>query len=232
MTAPNDPSRAFRLQLKLIQKQHPLFSKTHLFWRDCFRGRLDRDAIRRWALDVYPLVRDFSRLYIRVAAGCESERTLTFLAETIYEETGSGRESESHPLLFRNFLKSLEVAETAIPSESKTAAGRDLLDYTWKTVQEGTFVDGLSLVGLAIERPLPNFFKMIARSFRHNFGLSEFDVQFFSVHTIADVKHSQLAARIIADEAHTMEQQEGVARILNRVWDLQLQQLDELSSGR
>lgn len=231
MTDPSETTRAFRLELKQIQKQHPLFQRTHAFWRNCFRGKLDQKDIRRWALEVYPLIRDFSRLYLHVAAKCESERTLTFLAETIYEETGSGQETASHPLLFRNFLRSLGVAEEDIPLDGATAASRTLLDFSWEIARTGTFVEGLSLVGLAIERPLPGFFKMIARSFQRNLGLSDLDVRFFSVHTVADVKHSQLAAKIIAEEALTASERQAVARILNRFWDLQLEQLNELDAA-
>lgn len=222
-------NRSFRQELQQIQKQHPLFQETHPFWKDCFRRRLELADIRRWALDVYPLIRDFSRLYIHVAAHCESERTLTFLAETIYEETGSGKESESHPTLFRHFLKSLGVPEEKIEQESTTASGRALLEYSWRTVREGSFVEGLSLVGLGIERPLPAFFKMISRSFQAQLGLTESDVRFFSLHTVADVKHSQLAARIISEEARTKYDQQAVAVVLNRFWDLQTEQLNELT---
>ncbi|GEM_PF-2453521 len=232
MTDTNDTSRAFRLELKQIQKQHPLFRRTHPFWRDCFRGKLSKKDVRHWALEIYPLVEIFSRLYIQVAAHCESERALTFLAETIYEETGSGKESESHPLLFRNFLNSLGVVDDEIPHHSTTEAGKKLVDYSWKTVREGTFLEGLSLVGLGIERPLPTFFKMISNSFQKHLRLTETDVHFFAVHTVADVKHSQLAARIVAEEARTSDQRKSVARILNKVWDLQLQQLDTLAANR
>jgi pyrroloquinoline quinone (PQQ) biosynthesis protein C len=230
MADTNDTSRAFRMELKQIQKQHPLFQKIHPFWRDCFRGRLGVEEIRRWALDVNPLVGVFSRLYIQVAAHCESERALTFLAETIYEETGSGNEMESHPLLFRNFLKSLGVAEEEIPRNATTEAGQKLIDYSWKIVCDGTFVEGLSLVGLGIERPLPTFFKMISNSFQKHLGMTEADVRFFAVHTVADIRHSQLAARNVAEEARTKAEQQAVATILKRVWDLQLEQLNELTT--
>jgi len=205
-----------------------LFQNTHPFWRDCFRGRLDIADIRRWALDVYPLIRDFSRLYVRVASKCETERTLTFLAETIFEETGSGVEAESHPTLFRGFLKALGVSENEIRESSETRAGRELYDHSWRLVGEGTFLEGLTYLGLGIERPLPAFFQMIARSFQKHHGLEAAAVKFFDVHTVADVKHSQLAARIVAELAQTKTQQARVREVLAGVWDLQKRQLDEL----
>jgi len=218
----------FRREIRLFQDQHPLFQCMHPFWRDCFRARLDIADIRRWALDVYPLIRDFSRLYVCVASKCEAERTLTFLAETIFEETGSGVEAESHPTLFRGFLKALGVSENEIRESSETRAGRELCDHSWRLVGDGTFLDGLTYLGLGIERPLPTFFQMIARSFQKHYGLEVADVKYFEVHTVADVKHSQLAARIVAELAQSETQQARVRDVLVGLWDLQKRQLDEL----
>lgn len=54
----------FRQELRLLQAEHPLFQSTHPFWRDCFRGRLELPDVQGWALDVYPVIRDFARLYV------------------------------------------------------------------------------------------------------------------------------------------------------------------------
>lgn len=222
----------FRRELLRIQQSHPLFQATHPFWRDCFRGRLRREDIQQWALDVYPVIRDFSRLYLHVAAKCSDERTLTFLAETIFEETGSGSEPDSHPTLFRNFMASLGIAPETIREHPATPAGRDFHDFAWATVRDSSFLAGLALVGLGIERPLPTFFAMIARAFQRDYGLTDEAVRFFAVHTVADVKHSQIAARIVSELATTPAQQEEVRHVLHHLWDLQQAQLDQLLAGR
>lgn len=222
----------FRREIRLFQNQHPLFQCIHPFWRDCFRGRLEDADILRWALDVYPVVRDFSRLYVQVASKCESENTLTFLAETIFEETGCGVEAESHPTLFRTFLKALGAPENGIPERSETNAGCEFFEHSWRVARDGSFLEGLAYVGLGIERPLPGFFQMIARAFQKHHGLNASAVKFFDVHTVADVKHSQLAARIVAELAQTEAQQARVRDVLVRVWDLQKRQLDELYQKR
>ncbi len=222
----------FRRELVQIQRQHPLFSGTHPFWRDCFRGRLGAEDVRRWAVDVYPIVRDFSQLYLQVAAKCQEERVLTFLAETIFEETGGGIEAESHPTLFREFMAAIGVDVDAIPKTPATPAGRRCFEFAWSTAREGSFVEGLSLVGIGIERPLPAFFKMIARAFQRDHGLSDRAVRFFAVHTVADVKHSQLAARIVSERATDPETRDSVRKLLNQLWDLQQAQLDQLQQHR
>jgi pyrroloquinoline quinone (PQQ) biosynthesis protein C len=228
LTPTAETMNRFRRELRQFQQEHPLFQTIHPFWRDCFRGRLERGDIRRWALDVYPLIRDFPRLYVQVASKCDDEKTLTFLAETVFEETGGGVESESHPTLFRAFLKALEVPEHEIRERSETQAGRAFWEHSWRMVRDGTFLEGLTYLGLGIERPLPGLFEMIARSFQQQHGLDASAVKFFKVHTVADVKHSQLAARIVSELAQTSEQQARMREVLMEVWDLQMRQLDEL----
>jgi hypothetical protein len=56
---------------------------------------------------------------------CRNENTLTFLAETIFEQTRSGVEAESHPILFGRFLKAIGVLESETPERGETRDGRD-----------------------------------------------------------------------------------------------------------
>lgn len=226
------PFPPFRQELLRIQRGHPLFQGVHPFWRDCFRGRLSVEDVRRWALDVYPVVRDFSRLYLHVAAKCADERVLTFLATTIFEETGSGVEADSHPTLFREFMAAIGIEPTDLRERPATAAGRECHDFAWATVRDDSFLAGLALVGLGIERPLPTFFAMIARAFQRDLGLTDAAVRYFAVHTVADVKHSQLAARIVSEHATGADAQAAVRTVLNQLWTLQQAQLDQLQAAR
>jgi hypothetical protein len=86
-------------------------------------------------------------------------------------------------------------------------------------------MEGLACLGLGIERPSPALFQALARAFQKHHGLDESAAKFFDVHTMAIVKHSQLAARIVAELAQTEAQQAGAREVLVRVWDLQKRQL-------
>jgi pyrroloquinoline quinone (PQQ) biosynthesis protein C len=224
----NPGIQPFREKLRRFQGEHPLFQGVHPFWRECFHGRLSPADVRAWALEAYPIVRDFSRLYTHVAAKCESEQTMTFLAETIYEETGSGVEAESHPTLFRNLMRALEVPEDEILHLNPTETGRAAWEFCWETARHDSFLSGLTLVGIGIERPLPNLFQLLARAFQRYYVKNAEAVKFFVVHTVADVKHSQIAARVISELAQSAAAQARVREVLFQFWDLQKRQLDEL----
>lgn len=218
----------FRQELRQLSHQHPLFQRTHPFWRDCFRGRLPVAALRCWAIDIYPFVRDFPWQYLHVAIKCRSVPALTGLCETIYEETGCGQVKLAHSELFKRYLFALGLQETDAHNEPQTASGKHFWELVTEISREGTFVESLACVGLGVERPLPKFFPMVAKALERHYGLSEEAVEFFSIHSVADVKHSQLAARLVAEAATTTAIQSRVKEIVLSVWDRQLAHLDEL----
>jgi len=73
---------------------------------------------------------------------------------------------------------------------------------------------------------------MLARGFRRRFQLSDDSLRYFAVHSVADIKHAQVAARIIDGLANTDSLRQSVREILRRFWNLQLAQLDEIHRGR
>ena len=222
------PNSDFLQELSKMPGEHTLFQHTHPFWRNCFRGRLPMDGLRQWALGVYPNVRDFPQFYLNIAAKCDCERTLTLLGETIYEETGSGQIDESHPTVFRNFMQALGISHEEMTDPDTTPTGKAVWDYFWSVARDETFVNGLALVGLAIEGPLAKFAAPLARALQKHYGLTSEDLKFFSIHRVSDVKHSHLAAKIITDLAVAPELQSQVREVIFRAWDLQRAHLDAL----
>jgi pyrroloquinoline quinone (PQQ) biosynthesis protein C len=218
----------FRKLLKQLPQTHPFYQKAHPFWRVCFKGKLPKEAICAWALDTHPFVRDFPRAYMRVAAKTDSTEALTYLGETIYEETGCGEVSESHANLFSTFMGGLGMSEQDLLPEPPSKGGRAAWAYVGEMAKSGTFLEGLACVGLGVERPLPEFYAMLAKSFQARYAVPESSVRYFSLHTSADVKHSMTALKIILREANTEELQQRVVQVITGLWDIQLQHLDEL----
>lgn len=218
----------FRQHLKLLPQQHPFYQKAHPFWQACFRGRLPVEALRAWALDTHPFVRDFPRSYMMVAAKTDSTEALTYLGETIYEETGCGEVAESHANLFQTFMEGLGMTKADLLPEPPSKGGRAAWEYVTRMAREGTFMEGLACVGLGVERPLPEFYAMLAKTFNRRYGVAKEPLRYFSLHTSADVKHSLTALKIILQEVKTPEMQVRVTQVITGLWDIQLQHLDEL----
>jgi pyrroloquinoline quinone (PQQ) biosynthesis protein C len=218
----------FRNELRHLASTHPLFQRTHPFWRDCFRGRLPAEALHVWARDIYPFVRDFPWQYLHVAVKCRSVPALTGLCETIFEETGCGRLDQAHSELFKRFMLAMGMEEADARETPVTEEGRAFWRVVTSHSREGTFLEALTCVGLGVERPLPKFFPMVARALERHYGLDAASVEFFSVHSVADVKHSQLAAKLVAEEARTHADQARVKEIIFDIWNHQLAHLDAL----
>ncbi len=218
----------FRKHLRQLPQQHRFYQKAHPFWMACFRGKLPLEALQAWALDTYPVVRDFPRAYMQVAAKTDSIEAQTYLGETIYEETGSGEVAESHVNLFATFAEGLGLKKADLLPEPQSKGGRAAWHYMCQTAREGTFMEGLACVGLGVERPLPEFFAMLAKTFHQRYEVPEASLRYFSLHTTADVKHSAMALKIVLQEAKTPELQQRVTEVITGLWDIQLQHLDEL----
>ncbi|MBI5775322.1 MAG: iron-containing redox enzyme family protein [Verrucomicrobia bacterium] len=221
---------SFISELRVFAQAHPLFQKSHPFWRDCFRGSQSVERVQRWTMDVHPFIRDFPLFYLHVAAKGTQGPALTHVCETIYEETGSGNPAASHLMLFERFMGAIKTPLPAAEAAASPSA-RAICEYTWDIVRRSSFMEGLALLGLGVERPLTRLFPLAARAFERRYGLSASAVEFFSTHGVADFKHSQTAARIVGSLAVTPEDQARVREILQGLWDRQQRHLDSLCSG-
>lgn len=220
-------NESFISELRAFAQTHPLFRKSHPFWRDCFRGSQSVGRIRQWTADVHPFIRDFPLFYLHVAAKGVQGPALTHVCETIYEETGSGQPDASHLMLFERFMGAIQAPLPADEAASSPPA-RAICEYTWELARRGDFMEGLALLGLGVERPLTRLFPLAARAFERRYRLEARAVEFFSTHGQADAKHSQVAARIVGTLAVTAGQKARVREILQGLWDRQIRHLDYL----
>jgi len=221
---------SFTSGLRTFVQAHPLFRKSHPFWRDCFRGSQSIERIQRWTVDVHPFIRDFPLFYLHVATKGTQGPALTHICETIYEETGSGNPAASHLMLFERFMGAVKTPLPTVEAAASPAA-RAICEYTWDIARRGDFLEGVALLGLGVERPLTRLFPLAAKAFERRYDLSAEAVEFFSTHGVADYKHSQIAARIVDSLAVTPAQQARVREILHGLWDRQKQHLDSLCTG-
>lgn len=218
----------FRLHIKSLARKHPLYARVHPFWRAVFKGRLPLDSLRQWALDIYPFVRDFPKFYMHVAVKAPDVESLTFLGETIFEETGGGKISEAHSHLFMTFMKGIGIQPENISPEPPSEAGKAIWKYGWKTSREAAYLEGLAFVGLGVERPLPSFFGLLAEAFEKRYQIDPACTHFFSIHTQADVKHSQTALRLVLKTVSNESEQAAVEQSMRGLWDLQYANLNWL----
>src|SRR5918912_1097819 len=100
----------FLNQLKRDVIGHPAL--THPFLERFGEGDADAEGIRKFAIQYYRHVR-VSRLYLAaLISRCrDAEKLQLALAEVLFDEYGHLNPDETHPALYRSFLKALGITE-------------------------------------------------------------------------------------------------------------------------
>lgn len=187
-------------------------------------GRLNVDQLRIWAAQQYAIVRSFKSFLSAIHSNCTLESAELHIIENLWEEMGFGEPKKDHPSLFEKFAIALgwsrEDMQAHVLPETKAFVGY----YHWAT-RSLPFEEGMAAVGLVIEgnpRARGELTSLersenkreLWEALRDEYSLSENAVEFWQLHTAADVVHSRRSMEIVVQAASTERQQE---RVLSRV---------------
>ena len=148
-------------------------------------GRLDiTEAQRFWAGRWTRILVLSQHLLPALLRACPDLESRNDLWRSVSVEYGEGDHARSHPMLYARFLKALGLSEDAFPAQLdalKDAEARRLV----AAVENASW---LELLGgfLARETVGPKVFGSIADALRRSYGLSEQDVEWFTVHSVQD----------------------------------------------
>ncbi|WP_394842266.1 iron-containing redox enzyme family protein [Pendulispora brunnea] len=170
----------------------------------------------------YSGIRDGLAVFNRVLLGrlleeSPTERARSELLPVIAVEFGPPA-SAAHPAIFKRFLRSLGVPE------SETHESADLLEPTNACAAEVEALCNMSwcellarlLVG---ETQGPVVFPVILDALRRNYGLSSFDVQYFSIHATHDKKDTEILFDLLARTVKSQADEDAVLRVVDEAFD-------------
>lgn len=201
----------FTDELLSILRQHsfrdPLF--------DAIRsGRMSREGAKTWALQAMIVVSQFTRFISAIHANCPHRDAQALLAENLWEEHGRGRSERDHLLLAKKLAKSLGASEEEIDNAAPLPETANYIDHCLKVAREGSFIEGLTAIGVGIEYYIPKFFGALAEGLCRHYGLRREDVEFLSVHVGEDEDHADRAMEMIEAYADTDEIKEKARQAL------------------
>ncbi len=190
------------------------------------RKEVTMDQIRAWAKAFYAATRHgrltIGNFYANAPDDPELRREL---AENIFEEetgriSGVGR---CHMDVFEDLLEAFDISpEEAAKIESPLG---DHVPQGHAIPPETFYVD-LSAYGFSVEVPNAEFCDRMAKALRENYGLSEHNVRWFTMHAELDAGHGEefrKHARKVADLPNGLEQVRektlALAAITKNVWD-------------
>ncbi len=173
--------------------EHPFYQK----WNE---GKLSVDELREYAKQYYHFVKHFPRFVSCVHSNCEDVDTRKILMQNLADEEGYKTEIDDHPKLWMNFAESLGLSEEEVKSAEPIREVEDLVDGMYELTRSHDFTLGLAAL-YAYEAQVPEVSRTKIDGLNKFYGInSEKALEFFKVHEVADVYHSQ-------DELNTMLQE-------------------------
>jgi pyrroloquinoline-quinone synthase len=171
----------------------------------------DLDLMRKVALQGYQLTKHFLYYVEHLFFHCPLPAHKTVLLYNLFEEeTGRLSRTDNHVTLMQNFIKSLGISDAERDAAQALPATRELIEYRVAAVRDtANYHIGAAAVLIASEgqnletsegMPRHELIQMV-------YGLTPFDVQFFSVHQKEDVGHVEQGLSLVADYCSTPEMQ-------------------------
>lgn len=98
---------AFHQEMRRVVLEHGAINNSYL---DRFqRGDLTDANLKEFAFEFYNFSRFFPRILVSQLVNTEDERVADELTKVLYSELGDGQARHRHELLYRNFLRSVDI---------------------------------------------------------------------------------------------------------------------------
>ncbi len=220
-------SSEFLERLKREVIGHPAL--VHPFLERFGDGEADVEGVRTFAIQYYRHVR-VSRLYLAaVISNCRDDENLQLaLAEILFDEYGHLNPEETHPALYRRFLRALEIGEEEWSGPPTLPEIQAYISVHYELCRDPDFRLGLGALGPASEWPVPPIYVRLTEGLKKSSGLPDEALEIFTSHVTMDVTHARIMMEAIAPYAEDKEGQRKVREGARRSLDARSVMLDGL----
>jgi pyrroloquinoline-quinone synthase len=165
----------------------------HPFYKAWSAGELSRDDLREYAKDYYHHVNAFptylAELSIRLEESELRRAVLANLADEKGNDDAAGRNPE-HAELWLDFAEGMGASRN-LRGHEPLAEINDLMGFFHGVASEGTPEEALAAF-YAYESQVPRVAAEKARGLRETYGANHKTCEYFTLHSTADVYHSQI----------------------------------------
>ena len=188
---------------------HPAL--VHPFLERFGEGDASEESVRTFAIQYYRHVR-VSRLYLAaLISNCRDDEGLQLaLAGILFDEYGHLNPEETHPALYRRFLRALGVNEEEWEAPRTLPEIELYIENHYALCRHPDIRLGLGALGPASEWPVPPIYVRLAEGLKKSAGLPEEALEIFTSHVTMDVEHARIMMDAVAPYA---ENEEGQGRV-------------------
>ena len=206
---------------------HPAL--VHSFLERFGEGDASEEGVRTFAIQYYRHVR-VSRLYLAsLISNCGHDEQLQLaLAEILFDEYGHLNPDETHPALYRRFLKALGVTEEEWEAPPTIPELQLYISAHRELTRHPDFRLGLGALGPASEWPVPPIYVRLSEGLKRATDLPKEALEIFTSHVTMDVTHARIMMEAVAPYAEDEEGQKKVRDGAIRSLDARSVMLDGL----
>jgi pyrroloquinoline-quinone synthase len=208
----------FLRRLKREVIGHPAL--VHPFLERFGEGDASEEGVRTFAIQYYRHVR-VSRLYLAaLISNCREDEELQLaLAGILFDEYGHLDPDETHPALYRRFLRALGVSEEEWEAPRTLPEIELYIENHYALCRHPDIRLGLGALGPASEWPVPPIYVRLAEGLKKSAGLGDRALEIFTSHVTMDVEHARIMMDAVApytgDEEGQRRVREGAVRSLD-----------------
>ncbi len=206
----------FREELTKYKMEHHPF-RTHPFFARIENGEVPIPVVREWVKQFYPWLASVPIAMAERFANCSwepaNDRYRRMILDQLVEEAGDPKGTTTgHPELWLRFCEGLGVPRTEVQSAPLLPSTMVAIDDFLYTNRVHPFY--VSAAGSS-EPPNVELCARLLPSFRTHYRVDEAHLEYYNLHVVADVEHSEWIGQIVAGFAHTVE-------IRKQMWDQML----------
>jgi pyrroloquinoline-quinone synthase len=218
----------FVTKLRESMREEGLAMSDHPIVAGLEAGSVTLPQMRFWTEQFYLHIRNMLPWIGEIYVRCPYEDVRAALVKNLAEEAlGTWYAGKSHPDLLLDFAAAIGGNPDAMRAAEQVPASRKLTDYFEFMATRRPWFVALAAVGIGLESFVPEAFTRMVAAFKDQYGLSDEQVRFWSVHIVADEEHGDEGIEIVENYATTTEDRRVVfdctmetTRLFRDLWNL------------
>ncbi len=187
----------------------------HPFYALWSKGMLSKETLQEYAKQYFLLEKSFPAYLENLRHLAPSKEAQEVIEDNLADERGNPK---PHTELWLDFAEGLGLSQAQATSASPLLQTSAEISV-FSDLTRGSYVEGLAGL-LAYEAMLPPVSESKMDGLRKFYGLADDKtLGFFTVHSVADVKHSNAWKQLLAGAVHTKADEAKAVQAVNRAID-------------
>jgi pyrroloquinoline-quinone synthase len=183
----------------------------HPFVRAVENGTATLPQIRAVAEQFYLHIRNMLPAIGMMYVKCPYEDVRATLVKNLAEEClGVFSKTKAHPDLMLDFCQAIGIDTDALRKAEQNKVGRNLTEYFELVGFQRPWFVNLAAIGIGLESFVPETFTRLVKGLKDNYGLTDEQVKFWSMHILADAEHGDEGIEIVEHWVHSGQERKLV----------------------